>query len=54
MDVHRLDKPTTDITPLLDAIIKDIPAPKVQEGTPQMLIRLWNTPLTLDVLLSGN
>ena len=31
-------KPTTDITPLLDAIIKDIPAPKVQEGTPQMLI----------------
>ena len=31
-------KPTTDITPLLDAIIKDIPAPTVQEGTPQMLI----------------
>ncbi|KIO44236.1 translational GTPase TypA [Sanguibacteroides justesenii] len=31
-------KPTTDITPLLDAIIKDIPAPKIQEGTPQMLI----------------
>ena len=30
--------PTTDITPLLDAIIRDIPAPKVQEGTPQMLI----------------
>lgn len=31
-------KPTTDITPLLDAIIKDIPAPKIQDGTPQMLI----------------
>ena len=31
-------KPTTDITALLDAIIKDIPAPKIQEGTPQMLI----------------
>jgi len=31
-------KPTTDITPLLDTIIEEIPAPKVQEGTPQMLI----------------
>lgn len=31
-------KPTTDIIPLLDAIIKDIPEPKIQEGTPQMLI----------------
>ena len=30
--------PTPAITPLLDAIIRDIPAPKVQEGTPQMLI----------------
>ena len=31
-------KPTTDITPLLDAIIEQIPAPEVREGTPQMLI----------------
>jgi len=31
-------KPTTNITPLLEAIIHDIPAPQVQEGTPQMLI----------------
>ncbi|MDY4042803.1 MAG: translational GTPase TypA [Marinifilaceae bacterium] len=31
-------KPTSDITPLLDAIIEDIPAPEVREGTPQMLI----------------
>ncbi|HEX3009605.1 MAG TPA: translational GTPase TypA [Bacteroidales bacterium] len=30
--------PTTDITPLLDCIIKNIPAPKVVKGTPQMLI----------------
>ena len=30
--------PPPDDKPLLDAIIKDIPAPKVQEGTPQMLI----------------
>ena len=30
--------PTTDITPLLDTIIEEIPAPQVQEGTPQMLI----------------
>jgi GTP-binding protein len=29
---------TDDITPLLDAIIEEIPAPKVSEGTPQMLI----------------
>lgn len=29
---------TTDITPLLDAIIKDIPEPVVAEGTPQLLI----------------
>lgn len=30
--------PTTDITPLLDAIIEDIPAPDATEGTPQMLV----------------
>ena len=30
--------PTDSITPLLDAIIKYIPAPKQLEGTPQMLI----------------
>ncbi|MFI3298351.1 MAG: translational GTPase TypA [Rikenellaceae bacterium] len=31
-------QPTTDIIPLLDAILEEIPAPKVVEGTPQMLI----------------
>ena len=31
-------KPTTDIIPLLDTIIEEIPAPEFQEGTPQMLI----------------
>ena len=31
-------KPTTDITYLLDKIIEVIPAPKMIEGTPQMLI----------------
>ena len=31
-------KPTTDITPLLDTILKEIPAPPMVEGTPQMLI----------------
>lgn len=31
-------KPTTNIIPLLDAIIEYIPAPKAIEGTPQMLI----------------
>lgn len=31
-------KPSTDITPLLDAIIENIPAPQAAEGTPQMLI----------------
>ncbi len=31
-------QPTTDITPLLDAIIEHIPAPPCLEGTPQMLI----------------
>ena len=30
-------QPTSDITPLLDAILEVIPAPTVQEGTPQML-----------------
>lgn len=30
--------PTTDITSLLDGIIQHIPAPKVEQGTPQMLI----------------
>lgn len=29
---------TTDIVPLLDAIIEDIPAPVIIEGTPQLLI----------------
>ena len=31
-------KPTEDITPLLDAIVKHIPAPVIYEGTPQMQI----------------
>ena len=31
-------KPTGDITPLLDTIVEEIPAPEVREGTPQMLI----------------
>ncbi|MBR1405435.1 MAG: translational GTPase TypA [Bacteroidales bacterium] len=31
-------QPTTDITALLDAILEVIPAPAVNEGTPQMLI----------------
>ena len=31
-------KPTDSITPLLDAIVKHIPAPRQLEGTPQMLI----------------
>ena len=31
-------RPTTDITPLLDTILEEIPAPEVREGTPQMLI----------------
>ncbi len=30
--------PTTDIIPLLDTIVEEIPAPEVAEGTPQMLI----------------
>ena len=32
------NKPTDNIIPLLDAIVKHIPAPKVQEGTIQMLV----------------
>ena len=31
-------KPSTDITPLLDVILEEVPAPAVVEGTPQMLI----------------
>ena len=31
-------KPTQDITALLDTIIEEIPAPAVNEGTPQMLV----------------
>ena len=31
-------KPTDNITPLLDAILEEIPAPAEVEGTPQMLI----------------
>jgi GTP-binding protein len=31
-------KPSNDITPLLDAILEEIPAPEPVEGTPQMLI----------------
>ncbi len=32
------NKPTDNIIPLLDAIVKHIPAPKVEEGTVQMLV----------------
>ncbi|MCR5004220.1 MAG: translational GTPase TypA [Bacteroidales bacterium] len=31
-------KPTSDITPLLDTILEEIPAPQQVEGTPQLLI----------------
>ena len=31
-------KPTSDITALLDTILEEIPAPEMQEGTPQMLV----------------
>ena len=31
-------KPANDITPLLDVILSEIPAPEHEEGTPQMLI----------------
>lgn len=30
--------PTSDITPLLDAILSEIPAPKIVEGTPQLQV----------------
>ncbi|MBP3419696.1 MAG: translational GTPase TypA [Marinifilaceae bacterium] len=32
------NKPTTDITTLLDTIIEEIPEPETAEGTPQMLV----------------
>ena len=35
---HVWNEPTDSIAPLLDAIIDEIPAPEVVEGTPQMLI----------------
>ena len=35
---HVWNEPTDSITPLLDAIIDEIPEPAVVEGTPQMLI----------------
>lgn len=35
---HKWDERTDSITPLLDAIIDDIPDPIIAEGTPQMLI----------------
>lgn len=31
-------KPTSDITPLLDAILAEIPAPKIVEGTPRLQV----------------
>ncbi len=31
-------KPTDTITPLLDVVLEHIPAPKVEDGTPQMMI----------------
>ena len=35
---HVWNEPTDSIAPLLDAIIDEIPAPDVVEGTPQMLV----------------
>ncbi len=35
---HVWNQPTDSITPLLDAIIDEIPAPEQVEGTPQMLV----------------
>ncbi len=35
---NKLGETTDSIVPLLDAIIDDIPAPEVREGTPQLLI----------------
>ena len=35
---HKWNEPTDSIVPLLDAIIDEIPEPKLVGGTPQMLI----------------
>ncbi len=35
---YEHDKPTDNILPLLDTIVKHIPAPKIEEGNTQMLI----------------
>ena len=35
---HDWNHPTNDITPLLDTILEHIPAPKVEEGSTQMLV----------------
>ena len=35
---HKWNEPTDSIVPLLDAIIDEIPEPKIVGGTPQMLI----------------
>ena len=35
---HDWKKPATDITALLDTILEEIPAPAVNEGSPQMLV----------------
>jgi GTP-binding protein len=35
---HKWNEPTGSITPLLDTILDEIPAPAVVEGTPQLLI----------------
>ncbi|MBP3290222.1 MAG: translational GTPase TypA [Alistipes sp.] len=35
---HIWNEPTDSIAPLLDAIIDEIPAPEIVEGTPQMLV----------------
>ncbi len=35
---HIMGEKTDNITPLLDAIIDDIPEPEIKEGTPQLLI----------------
>ena len=39
-------KPTNDITALMDSIIKNIPDPKTFQGTPQMLITSLDSPFT--------
>ena len=38
MDVEDFRVQTDSVEPLLDAVIKHIPSPKVEEGTKQMLI----------------